>query len=266
MPAATINHDLNLYYEIYGQGDPIVFIHGFAVDHLVFTGLPDYLQKSYQLILVDNRGSGQSDCPDVPYTIEMMAEDTAALCRVLNLERCHFVGHSMGGMILQRLAHQHPELVRSAAFCATDVKLDIRYATTAKARLVFMQEHCSPRALIENAMGWTFSSSFLERPGMIEDIINMRLANPFPITEAGYRHQLHALLNFNSKDWVHEIKVPSLVLGSDQDMIIHEFDIKNMAKKIPNSEYHRFKGLGHAPFVEQPQQFCKVLKAFFKKH
>ncbi|MBS0352098.1 MAG: alpha/beta fold hydrolase [Proteobacteria bacterium] len=266
MPEVTVDHNLNLYYEIYGQGDPIVFIHGFAVDHLVFSGLTNYLQSGYQLVLLDNRGSGQSDCPDSPYTVETMAEDVAALCRTLNLERCHFIGHSLGGMILQRLAYRHPKLVRSAILCNTEMKIDIRYAMTAKARLVFLQEHCSPRALIENGMGWTFSSSFLERPGMIEDIISLRLANPFPITETGYQHQLHALLNFNSKDWVDQINVPCLVTGSDQDIIMRELNVKELAKKIANAKYHSFKGVGHAPFIEQPELFCKVLKAFFKQH
>ncbi len=264
MPEITVN-DINLYYETYGEGIPLIFLHGFAVDHLVFSALPNYFQKDYQVVLLDNRGSGQSDCPDIPYTIEMMADDVAEFCRKLSFDSGHFVGHSMGGMILQRLAYQYPQLVRSAALCHTEMKIDIRYALTAKARLAFIAANCPPRALIENALGWTFTSSFLAQPGMIEKIIDLRLSNPFPITETGYRNQLSALLAFNSNTWVNRIKTPCLVIGADQDIIIHEANIRAMAKLIPNAHYQGISGVGHASFIEQPEKFCQILKAFLAK-
>jgi 3-oxoadipate enol-lactonase len=261
MPEVTVN-GINLYYEIYGEGDPLIFIHGFAVDHSVFSALPEHYQNTHQVILLDNRGSGQSDCPDEPYSIEIMAEDVMALCRVLNLGPAHFVGHSMGGMILQRLAWQYPHQVRSATFCNTDVKIDIHYALAARARLAFMTAGCPLRALIEYGMGWTFSSEFLQRPGMVEKIINLRMANPFPITTEGYRNQLNALLTFDSSLWVNEIKANSLVIGSDQDIIIFESSVRQMAKKIPHARYESISHSGHAPFLEQPETFHRLLKDF----
>lgn len=266
MPHVTVSEDVNLYYETFGLGDPVVFIHGFAVDHLVFTGMTQYLQDAHQLFLLDNRGSGQSDCPDVPYTVDMMADDVIGFCKRLELERCHFVGHSMGGMILQRLAHRYPQYVRSAVLCSTDVKLDIRYSLTAKARLEFMRANCSPRSLIENAIGWTFSTRFLEQPGMVEAIIELRLANPFPISVAGYRNQLNALINFDSSAWVKQIKPPCLVIGSDEDMIIREAEMRQLASLIPGARYQSVSGAGHAPFVEQPEAFCRLLQDFFVSH
>ncbi len=261
MPEVTVN-GINLYYEIYGEGEPLIFIHGFAVDHSVFATLPEHYQNTHQVILFDNRGSGQSDCPDEPYSIETMADDVIELCRVLNLGPGHFVGHSMGGMILQHLAWQYPRQIRSATFCNTDVKIDIRYALAARARLAFMAADCPLRALIEYGMGWTFSSEFLQRPGMVEKIINLRMANPFPITSVGYRNQLNALLTFDSSAWVNEIKANSLVIGSDQDIIMFESNVARMAEKIPHARYELIEGSGHAPFMEQPEMFHRLLKAF----
>jgi len=261
MPVVTAN-DVNLYYEIYGQGEPLVFIHGFAVDHLVFAALPERLQNGYQVILLDNRGSGQSDCPDYPYTVEMMANDLAEFCKRLNLGRCHFVGHSMGGMILQSLAHQHPEQVRSAILCCTDVKIDIRYALTAQSRVALMAAECPQRALIENGLGWTFSSDFLEQPGMVEKIINLRLSNPFPITAMGYRHQLNALLSFNSSAWINQIKASCLVISGEQDIIMNEHSVRKMSLEIPHAHYECISGVGHAPFIEKPEAFLQALMHF----
>jgi 3-oxoadipate enol-lactonase len=127
-----------------------------------------------------------------------------------------------------------------------------------------MAAGCPPRALIENGMGWTFSSHFLEQPGIVEEIINLRLANPFPISITGYRNQLSALLNFDSRPWVDRIQSRCLVIGSDLDMIVAESNIQAMAKLIPQAEYHRITGTGHAPFIEKPQEFIKVLKEFLK--
>jgi len=70
MPKAKVN-DINLYYEIHGKGEPIFFIAGFNSDHTVWTNIIDHYAQTHQVIVMDNRGSGKSDCPDAPYTIEM---------------------------------------------------------------------------------------------------------------------------------------------------------------------------------------------------
>lgn len=264
MPEVTVN-DVNLYYEIYGEGEPLVFIPGFAADHLIFSEMPKHYENKYQVVLLDNRGSGQSDCPDEPYTIDMMADDVIGLCRVLELGPCHFVGHSMGGMILQKLAHDHPDQVRSAVLCCTDVAIDIRYALAAKSRLAFMAAGCSPMALIENGLGWVFSAAFLERPGMIENIISMRLTNPFPITEEGYKNQLNALLSFNSHAWIKQIQAQCLVISGEQDIITPDSSAQKMAALIPNAQYQCIPQAGHIPFMEQPAIFHKTLQKHLLK-
>lgn len=262
MPKITVNNDVNLYYEIFGEGEPLIFIHGFAVDHLVFANIAKSFQEKYQVFLIDNRGSGQSDCPDYSYTVEMMADDIYHFWQRLALKPARIVGHSMGGMIVQQLARRYPQMIANIVICNTEMKLDIRYALSARARLEFMAANCSPRSLIENAMGWTFSSEFLNRPGIIEEIIQLRLANPFPITQQGYRNQLEALLAFDSHSWINQIRVPCLVIGSDQDMIMHESNIKKLAKNIPEASYHCIQGAGHAPFIEQPENFCAIINNF----
>lgn len=261
MPKIQVN-DVHLYYESFGSGVPLVFVSGFAGDHFGFQGMLEYFTSDYQVIVFDNRGSGQSDCPDSPYRIDMMADDVAALCQALQLPAGYFFGVSMGGAIVQMLARNHPHLVRKAVLCNTFSKVDIRFTLTAKAQLEFMQKGCSTEALWSNVMGWIYSSAFLEQPGTIETVTQLVLSNPFPMTEIGYRNQLAAVLNFDSSAWLAEIQAPCLVIGSDKDIIIDEQHMQSLAKAIPNAHYQGIPGTGHVPFWERPEEVCRVVKDF----
>lgn len=252
-------NNINLYYESWGKGKPLVFVNAFSARHSSYLTLSENYTKTHQVILFDNRGCGQSDCPDIPYTIEMMADDLAELCRALQLPSCYFFGTSMGGAIVQMLAYKYPELVHSAILCNSFMTLDIRFALCAKAQLSLMQTGTPLKTLAQDILGWIFSSAYLEKPGVIDSLIEMRSTDPYPISEIGYRNQLHALLSFNSRPWVSQIKAPTFVLGSDRDMIIAEEHMKEMARLIPKAQYYSFEGAGHVPFLEQPERFHEII-------
>lgn len=261
MPKAKVN-DINLYYEIYGKGEPIIFITGFNADRTIWSNIVDHYAETHQVIIIDNRGSGASDSPDMPYTIEMMADDTAGLCKALEINSGHFIGASMGGAITQMLAFKYPELVRSATLCNTFTQIDIKFALFAQGRLELFKTNASPSAILQLVLGWCFSSHFLNQEGMVDFIIETFLSTPPATTETGYENQLHALLAFNSESWIHKIKSPCLVIGSDQDMIVSEAHMRNLANQIPNALYHCFKGAGHLVHIEQPDAFNEVVHKF----
>ncbi len=263
MPKTRVN-DINLYYEIYGKGEPVFFITGFAADRTLWKNIIDHYAETYQVIVIDNRGSGYSDSPDVPYTIEIMADDTAELCKVLNINAAHFIGASMGGTIVQTIAYQHPELVRKAILCNSFIKTDIKSALFNQGYLEILKANLPHTAKMKLLLGRLFSSDFLNREGIVDLIIEISLANPTPMTAIGYKNQLHALLEFNSESWIHKIKAPCLVIGSDQDIIVTEEHIRNMATQIPTALYHCFKGAGHLVHIEQPDAFNEVVRKFLR--
>lgn len=263
MPKITANN-IDIYYERHGKGQPLVLVGGFSVDHKVWQSVIEPLKNNFEVIVFDNRGAGQTDCPDLNYTIEMMVDDTIALCSALHLDACHFIGSSMGGAIVQTIAHKFPEKVLTAIIENSFMHIDIRFALKAKGHLSAMQAGISQRTLTEISLGWAFSSNFLNQGNMAESIITLSLANPFPFTEVGYRNQLQALLNFNSEQWLSKIKAPCLVMGSDKDMITYEEHMKQMAQLIPNAQYYSFKGVGHVPHIEQPELFCEVVNNYIE--
>ena len=104
--------DIRMYYEIHGQGEPLLLIMGLG-GHILDWGwsLPQQLAKHYQVIMFDNRGSGRTDQPQGPYSIKQMANDTVGLMNAIGLKQASIFGVSMGSMIAQEIAMDYSEKV-----------------------------------------------------------------------------------------------------------------------------------------------------------
>src|SRR6476619_5356309 len=120
MPVAQLTTGIDLYYEVQGEGEPLVLIPatGFSGD----VWLPDQvptLSKSLQVIIFDQRGCGRSSHVEGVYTIDQMGDDTVALLDHLGIQSAHVLGHSMGGRIGISMALDHPRRVRSLILAAS---------------------------------------------------------------------------------------------------------------------------------------------------
>jgi len=119
MPKARVR-DVNLNYDMRGNGDPLVMIMGLGASSAAWDPrLLEELARSFTVVTFDNRGTGQSDKPDIPYSIEMFADDTAGLMDALGIARAHIFGVSMGGMIAQEFALRHAARVRTLTLGCT---------------------------------------------------------------------------------------------------------------------------------------------------
>lgn len=267
MPKIKVN-DINLYYEIHGQGDPLVLISGLSADHNLWLPVLDELTKRYQIVIFDNRGVGQSDCPDYPYTIEMLADDTAALVKALGIDtKIHFIGSSMGGAIAQQLASKYPEMVRSITIENSSYVIEsARLKIYRESRTNLMKNNAYSADAYRMVLAILYSEKFLSGPGVIEAMIEKFFANPYPTSTQGYVNQLSACMSFNSLSWLKHIKAPSLVITGDEDLLLPKKYAQEMAKLIPNAEYYCFKEVGHIPHVEQPKGFLDLVLKFLAKH
>lgn len=125
MPVVKAN-DIHIYYEIHGEGEPIVFIGDLAndiTDYTDRTKIISDLSQTYKVIVFANRGVGRTDKPDIPYSIEMMADDTATLMQVIGIEHAYIIGISMGGRIALELALKHPEMVNKLVLVSTSARV-----------------------------------------------------------------------------------------------------------------------------------------------
>lgn len=261
MPYMKVN-DISMYYEIHGQGEPIVFIGGFGADHADWSAIKYRFTNKYQVILFDNRGAGQTDVPNEPYSLEQMADDVAVLCSELGVKQAHFIGSSMGGFILQILAVRYSGLVKSAIISNSAMVIHSPFQIYVKAHYELLQAKAPQESLFQSICSWMFSYQFLTQPGMLNLLIQMGLEKPYPFSLQGYAGQSAALIQFDSRSWVHQIKAPTLVLASDQDLVFSETMVQQLVEQIRDAYYYCFTECGHLPHIEYPEKFSQVVQDF----
>lgn len=273
MPKITTKKNISIYYEEYGQGEPIVFIAGFSAAHSDWNAVAQICATKYRVIVFDNRGIGQSDCPDFPYTAELLADDTKELCDALGIKQAYFVGNSMGGFVVMMLAHRYPDLVKAVVISNANMKLENFFtgcrlfleALLELMKLANMQKNLSDKIneiCVKINLGWIFSNAFLNKPGIVDKLVRSNSENKYPMTEKGFINQINVSLTFDASQWLKEIKCPCLVVASDEDKVVPASEVEKVAQVISNAQYFLFTGVGHLPHVEQPDKFAEILFNF----
>src|SRR6185436_4228982 len=219
MPKVLAN-GIEIYYEESGRGEALLLIIGFGGDHQAWAFQVPALAERYRVITFDNRGSGQSGAPDVAYTTRMMADDAAGLLDALGIERAHVLGVSMGGMIAQELALNHPRRVRS-------LQLHCTYARADQYMLALMESWRSIRAKatqeewMRTVALWLFApDTYRERPEFVEAVVQMALANPHPFSDVGFLRQGDAVRTHDTLDRLPGLTCPTLISVGVDDILV----------------------------------------------
>ncbi len=264
MPKLLVN-GVNLYYELMGSGKPIVLIAGFTCDHTVWSQVIPELAAEFQVLAIDNRGSGQSDSPNNAYSLQDIAEDIKALWLQLGLKRPSIAGHSMGGAIAQRIAYHYPEEIQNLILCNALIKFTPISRYVQKFVLDLKRMKMPLSMMVKAIMPWLLSNEFLNNDSAIENFIQLAENNPHPQDLVGFERQLDALLAFDSNSWFHEISVPTLVIGSEEDLLCPK-DSARLAKGIKNARFVNIPHMGHLPLIERPQVIGREISLMLKNN
>jgi 3-oxoadipate enol-lactonase len=230
MPAVHVN-GIDIYYETHGEGEPLVLIPGLATDVSEYQRIIAALTERHQVIALDNRGAGRSDKPDVPYSIEIMAGDTAGLLNALGIKQAHVLGASMGGRIALALALQHPDSVKSLILVST---------------------------------GATVPPPTLRRRLLVDLLPRLRLfrgTRKHPQPYYAFARQRDASRGYDCTDRLHDIRVPALILHGTNDRSAPLRLAQDMQARIPNAKLITFPG-GHIFFFLRSQQVTAAVAAF----
>ena len=265
MPSARVN-GVNLAYELHGTGDPLVLIHGAQSDRSIFANLlPDFIDQ-FRVLLFDQRGSGQSEKPDIAYTMGMIADDTAALMEHVGFSSAQVYGVSMGGMIAQELAIRHGAAVRSLVLgCTTPggphaVSLEGEALRSSHSTAALSAAERG-RALAETA----FTQGYIERhPELIPALIEARKKQP--LDPIGFAHRMRAAYAHDTFDRLSRISCPTLVITGKDDALIAWQNSQLLADHIAAAELVVLEPAGHAFWVEQPTRSRQAIRTFLQKH
>ncbi len=261
MPTATVS-EIEIYYEIHGQGPPLLCIAGYARDHRCWQDFIAPLSSKYQLILFDNRGAGQSSSPENPYSIEMLAQDTAGLLTALKIPKCFAIGHSMGGTILLQLCITHPQLIQKGilvnSFAALPNKR--RLQTLWMEKLIKME--VEKRLLAMEAIIWAYSEDFLGNDEKIQTAVDRIMADFQPLS--GLMGQIQALLNIDLRPYLNQIKTPLVIASGDEDISFPLFCAEELVEHIPHTELYIFHKQAHMIIEERKEELLELMRTFLQ--
>jgi len=266
MPKVKVS-DIEMYYECAGEGVPVVLVTGYGADLFAWALQVPELSQNHSVYTVDNRGVGSTDKPDGPYTIKMMADDLAGLFKAADIEKAHLVGHSMGGMISQQFALDHPELLRSLTLASTTCRVP-RGADLMLLLWTDILEKLGNEAFVNNVIGWCFTFDYVEKQYDALMMMRQMMLNHLddqPLLPGPFRSQCAAATSFDLADRIGNIKVPTMVLVGKEDILTPPKFSEEIANRIPGAFLNIIEG-GHAYNQEVPSAFNDALLKFFEKH
>ncbi|EGD52806.1 alpha/beta hydrolase fold protein [Thermoanaerobacter ethanolicus JW 200] len=259
-------NNIELYYEIHGNGQPLVLIEGLGCSKWMWFKQIYELKKYFKVIVFDLRGVGDSDKPDMEYSIKLFADDTAALVTELGFKKVHILGVSMGGYIAQELALEYPALVDRLILCSTHYGgpniVPIPLST-----LSIMLNGTGAGNALENlriAMSLNFSDEYLStHKDEFEQIVKWKFEKPQPFY--AYKRQFYAGLAFDEESRVHLIKSPTLIMAGKDDKIVPYENALLLHSKIEDSEVEFFDNAGHMFFIEKAEEVNQKIVEFLTK-
>jgi len=264
MPKVRVG-DISMYYVEAGGGEPLVLVMGLGADHLAWGFQFPVFAERYRVITFDNRGAGQSDAPDRSYTTRMMADDTVGLMDALGIDRAHVLGVSLGGMIAQEIALNHPARVRSLQLHCTLGRPD-NYLKAQLANGRVQRRKLTPEEVLRAGYPWLFApSTYNERPEFVEMIVQNALADPDPMSLIGFERQCDAVETHDTLDRLATIRCATLISVADQDILVPPRFSRALAERIRGAELRLIEGAGHGYFWERPDLFNTMCLDFLSR-
>ena len=256
MPILSLD-DIDLYYEVVGEGAPLLFVHGLGSSRRDWEEQVGFFANRYRVIVFDVRGHGKSGKPPGPYSIPLFAADTAKMLKAFEVGPAHVVGISMGGMIAFQLAVSQPGMVRSLVIVNSSPEFIVR---TFKERMQVWQRFLIVRLLGMRKMGEVLSKRLFPKAEH-EDLRTMFVERWAENDARAYRDAMRAIVGWSVADQIEDIRCLTLVIASEEDytpVAVKKAYVQRMAR----AELVVIEDARHALPAEQPEKFNAAIEAF----
>ena len=267
MPMAQVG-DINIYYESHGDGEPLLLIMGYGQYSAHWAALIPYLSEGYRVISFDNRGTGRSDKPDIAYTIRMMADDAKGLLDAIGVDSAHVFGVSMGGMIAQELALNHPNKLRSLILGCTNCGGTKMIMPTPEALAFLFSPEMAKLPVEERAREtapWLWTQEFIAKhPEAVE--LYVAVTSKYPTPTHGFARQAQGIMAHDTYERLPQIAVPTLVIAGSADRLIPAENSRILASRIPNAELAILENAGHGFVTDAGAESTRIILDFLGRH
>ena len=233
-------------FSVEGEGEPLFLIHGIGASRHSFDGLVKHLKAEFRCISYDLRGHGLSPTPPPPYTLDDLVEDLEALRRELGINKAHFAGHSLGGMIGPAYARKYPEHVLSLGLYSTAAFRSEDDSAKVKGVVAAMHTKGIPQVLEALKDRWFTPEFATARP----DVINRRMLQVIDTNPEVFLSVFDIYAETEMAPWLHEVTQPCLVLTGENDGGCNPRLNKLIAGALPQSELIILPVLRHAILLE----------------
>jgi pimeloyl-ACP methyl ester carboxylesterase len=262
MPIADANGQ-RLYYEVAGEGEPLLMVMGLGADHLAWALQVPALGEHFQVVTYDNRDCGQSSYAEGPYEITDLAADAVALADVLELDSFHLVGASMGGCIAQEIALGWPDRVRTLTLAITFGGAGA-YSRKSGRMMAADVRRRTYEEQIDQMMLLCFSEDLFDQEERITFLRQQMLANPYPQRPEGFARQAEATGRHEARQRLPSLKMPVHVIGAEHDILVPVWKSKELAELIPAARLTIIEGATHGLNLERAEDFNAAVLEFLR--
>jgi 3-oxoadipate enol-lactonase len=254
--------DVQSYYELIGEGEPLLFIPGLGGTCRVWDPIVPDLASHFSLILVDNRGLGRSVARRKPRSLADYSADLVELLDELQLDRAHVLGLSLGGIIAQRFAVDHPSRVDRLVLVSCAHRFSAYLLRMAA--LLGHSLRRFPKAVFVQTMELLGTAPLYMDAHIdeIDEAMKVRCREKLHARAMGT--QLRCLLKSELDPQDYRITAPTLVVAGEHDALIPNCYARLMAERIPGSRFLLIPGAGHNPMVEAPEKVLPLIEQFLR--
>jgi 3-oxoadipate enol-lactonase len=254
---------VDVHYDISGESHlpPLILSGSLGSTGDMWDWQLSVFNSLFHTISYDHRGHGRSPDPPGPYSIADMGEDVIALMDKLDIERTHFCGLSLGGMVGIWLGAHAPERVASLTLCCTSAKPGNDQAWTDRANTVL--EHHSVEPVADAILArWVTPEFAAEHPDDVAGLRSMLAGSP----PDGYAASCRALDGLDLLEELGQISAPTLVISGAQDQALPAEHQRTIADGIAGARLVTIDPGAHLPNVEQEGVFSKLVAGHVQDH
>lgn len=257
-----MSNAIDCVHTVEGQGPALFLIHGIGSRRAGWASLVEQLKDSFTCISYDLRGHGDSPLPAGRFGLDDLVDDLERLRARLGIERAHFAGHSLGGMIGPAYARRFPDRVISLGLLSTAAFRTEDDSAKVKAVVAAMRERGIGQVLDTLTIRWFTDAYAAANPDVIERRKQQVMDTPAEV----FLNVFHIYAETEMSPWLHEVTAPSLVMTGELDGGCNPRLNKQIAEALPHSELTILDGLKHAILIEAPQRVAPPVRQFLLAH